>query len=170
MLKKKIWANFQRIIELFTQKIITKLSKIWVWDPGSEIRDPEKTYPGSRGQKGTGSQIRIRNTAFFKTPIVTGSCLYMIATGKWGACEMLTPSHSRPNPQFRLARVAKTGGLLLLVEGREEMRALGAIPTHLPWMGTVNAIFSYHLLGNEPICGSHFSILLYTLPVKEYKG
>ncbi len=30
--------------------------------PGSEIRDPEKTYPGSRGQKGTGSWIRIRNT------------------------------------------------------------------------------------------------------------
>jgi hypothetical protein len=29
---------------------------------GSEIRDPEKTYPGSRGQKGTESRIRIRNT------------------------------------------------------------------------------------------------------------
>jgi hypothetical protein len=27
------------------------------WDPGSEIRDPEKTYSGSRGQKGTGSRI-----------------------------------------------------------------------------------------------------------------
>jgi hypothetical protein len=48
MLKKKMWANFQRIIELFTQKIVNKLSKIWVWDPGSEIRDPEKTYSGSR--------------------------------------------------------------------------------------------------------------------------
>ncbi len=50
MLKKKIWANFQIIIELFTQKIVTRLSKIWVWDPGS------------RGQKGTGSRIRISNT------------------------------------------------------------------------------------------------------------
>ncbi len=50
MFKKKIWANFQRIIELFAQKIVTKLSKIWVWDPGSEIRDPEKTYSGSRIQ------------------------------------------------------------------------------------------------------------------------
>jgi hypothetical protein len=40
VLKKKIWANFLRIIELFTQKIVNKLSKIWVWDPGSEIRDP----------------------------------------------------------------------------------------------------------------------------------
>jgi hypothetical protein len=26
---------------------VTKLSKIWVWDPGSQIRDPEKTYSGS---------------------------------------------------------------------------------------------------------------------------
>jgi hypothetical protein len=49
VLKKKIWANFPRIIELFAQKIVTKLSKVWVWDLGS------------RGQKGTGS--RIRNTA-----------------------------------------------------------------------------------------------------------
>jgi hypothetical protein len=40
MLKKKICANFQRIIELFTQNIVSKLSKIWVWDPGSEILDP----------------------------------------------------------------------------------------------------------------------------------
>ncbi len=57
VLKKKIWANFQRIIELFTQKIVTKLTNIWVWDPGSEIRDPGKTYSGSRiqGSKGTGS-------------------------------------------------------------------------------------------------------------------
>jgi hypothetical protein len=59
MLKKKIWANFQRILELFTQKLITKLSKIWVWDPGFGIQDPRsgKTYSGSRiqGQKGTGS-------------------------------------------------------------------------------------------------------------------
>ncbi len=51
MLKKKIWADFQSIIGLFTQKIVTKLSKIWVWDPGSEIRDPgvkKVPDPGSR--------------------------------------------------------------------------------------------------------------------------
>ncbi len=51
MLKKKIWPNFQRIIELFTQKIVTN-SQIWVWgDPGSEILEPgsgKKTYSGSR--------------------------------------------------------------------------------------------------------------------------
>ncbi len=62
VLKKKIWANFQRIIELFTQKIVTKLSKIWVRDPGSGIRKIPIPDPGSRGQKGTGSRIRIRNT------------------------------------------------------------------------------------------------------------
>jgi hypothetical protein len=47
VLKKKIWANFQRIIELFTQKIVIKFSKIWAWDQGFEVRDPEKTYSGS---------------------------------------------------------------------------------------------------------------------------
>jgi hypothetical protein len=40
VLKKKIWVNFQSIIELFTKKIVKKLLKIWSWDPGSEIRDP----------------------------------------------------------------------------------------------------------------------------------
>jgi hypothetical protein len=48
------------IVELFTQKFVTKLTKIWGLDPGSG-----KTYSGSgsRGQKGTGSGVRIRNTA-----------------------------------------------------------------------------------------------------------
>ncbi len=63
VLKKKIWSNFQRIIELITQKIVTKLSKIWAWDPRSGIRKKPITDPGSRGQKGIGS--RIRNTGFF---------------------------------------------------------------------------------------------------------
>jgi hypothetical protein len=31
-------ANFQRIIELFAQKIFTKLSKIWVWDPDPDLQ------------------------------------------------------------------------------------------------------------------------------------
>jgi hypothetical protein len=62
MLKKKIWANFQRIIELFTQKIVSKLSKIWVWDPGSEIWKKPILDPGSKGQKGGRSRIRNCNT------------------------------------------------------------------------------------------------------------
>jgi hypothetical protein len=48
-LKKKFLANFQRIIKLFTQKIVTKLSKIWVWDPTSGIRKKPIPDPGSRG-------------------------------------------------------------------------------------------------------------------------
>jgi hypothetical protein len=59
VLKKKIWADFQRIIELFTKKIVKKLLKIWSWDPGSEIRDPEKTYSGSRIQGSKSTQSRI---------------------------------------------------------------------------------------------------------------
>jgi hypothetical protein len=35
VLKKKNLASFQRIIELFTKKIVKKLFKIWSWDPGS---------------------------------------------------------------------------------------------------------------------------------------
>jgi hypothetical protein len=71
VLKKKIWANFQRIKELFPKKIAKKLLKIWSWDPGSGIRDPGSGKnlfripdPGSRGQKAPdpGSRIRIRNT------------------------------------------------------------------------------------------------------------
>ncbi len=49
MPKKNMWASFQRIIELFTQKFVTKLSKIWVWDPRSGIR--KKSYPGSGVKK-----------------------------------------------------------------------------------------------------------------------
>jgi len=58
--EEKNWANFQRIIELLPKKLSLNSQKY-----GFGIRDPEKTYsdPGSRVQKGTGSRIRIRNTA-----------------------------------------------------------------------------------------------------------
>jgi hypothetical protein len=56
MLKKKIWASFQRIIELFTQKFVTKLLKIWGWDPGF---GKKPTPDPGQGKKGTGSRIRI---------------------------------------------------------------------------------------------------------------
>ncbi len=55
-------CNFQRITELFIQKIVTKLSKIWVWDPGSGknlFRIPDL---GVKNAPDPGSQIRIRNT------------------------------------------------------------------------------------------------------------
>jgi hypothetical protein len=62
MLKKNIWPDFPRIIEVFTQKIVTKPSKIWFWDPGSGknlFRIPD---PGVKKAPDTGSRIRIRNT------------------------------------------------------------------------------------------------------------
>jgi hypothetical protein len=51
MVKKNIWANFQRIVEVFTQKIFNMLSNIWIWDPRSGIRKKPIPDPGSRGQK-----------------------------------------------------------------------------------------------------------------------
>jgi hypothetical protein len=67
VLKENFFANFQRILELFTQKIVTKLSKIWIWDPGSGQNLFRIADPGSKGQKGTGSRIRIRNTDWYHT-------------------------------------------------------------------------------------------------------
>jgi hypothetical protein len=59
-----IWAYSKGITELFSKKIVAKLSETWVWDPGSEFRDCKNSIldPGSRGQKSTGSRIRTRNS------------------------------------------------------------------------------------------------------------
>ncbi len=68
MLNKKNCANFQRILEIFTKKIVKKLYKIWFWDPGSEIRDPEKNLfripdPGVKRAPDPGSAT-LFNTIF----------------------------------------------------------------------------------------------------------
>jgi hypothetical protein len=59
--------------ELFPQNIVTKFSNICVLDPGSEIRDSVKHIPntGSRGEKDTRSQIRIRDTVQQRHNILT---------------------------------------------------------------------------------------------------
>ncbi len=55
--------------EKFLPKNVTKLSKIWVWNPGSGKNLPRILDPGGfRVQKGTGSRIRIRNTALDPGP------------------------------------------------------------------------------------------------------
>ncbi len=66
--EEKKMDNIQRIIEPFTQKIVTKLSKIWVWDPGSGIQDPGSgknlfriPNPGVKMSPGPGSWVRICN-------------------------------------------------------------------------------------------------------------
>jgi hypothetical protein len=65
-LRKKFGPIFKELLKKNpkTQKIFNMLSNIWVWDPGSGIRKKPIPDPGSRGQKGTGSRIRIRNTGF----------------------------------------------------------------------------------------------------------
>ncbi len=45
----------------------------WIRNPRSGIRKKPILDPGSRGQKSTGSRIRIRNTAFWGVPLVS-SC------------------------------------------------------------------------------------------------
>ena len=46
--KEKNLGQFLKNCWSFYPKIFKMLSNIWVWDPGSEIRDPEKPYSGSR--------------------------------------------------------------------------------------------------------------------------
>jgi hypothetical protein len=59
---KKI--NLVRIIKLSTRKILIKLSKIWVWDPRSRIRNKPIPDPGIRGQKGPGSATLVLRVLF----------------------------------------------------------------------------------------------------------
>ncbi len=63
MLKKQIWANFQRIIKFFTHKLFNMLSNIWVWDPGSEIRKKPIPDPGVKKapDPGSGSATLIKS-------------------------------------------------------------------------------------------------------------
>jgi hypothetical protein len=81
MLKKKI-ANFQRIIELFTQKFVTKLPKIWVWDPGSgknlfRIPDPGvKRAP----DPGSGSATLLSRRVRYRAWYLVGTLLVHICT------------------------------------------------------------------------------------------
>ncbi len=56
--RKKFGTIFKELSKFLPKKFSQSSQK---YEFG--IRDPEKTYPGSRGQKGTGSRIQIRNTA-----------------------------------------------------------------------------------------------------------
>jgi hypothetical protein len=57
VLKKNIWATFQRIVAFFNQKFVTKLSKIWVGirDPGSGINLFQIPDPGVKKAPDSGS-------------------------------------------------------------------------------------------------------------------
>jgi hypothetical protein len=86
VLKKKIWANFQRIIELFTKKNWQKALKNMVL--GSGIRDPGSVKnlfripdSGSRGQKapdpGSGSATLLGSKEYFLKLFVF-SCQHLV--------------------------------------------------------------------------------------------
>jgi hypothetical protein len=57
MLEKNFFPIFQELLKFLPKKLSPSPQKY-----GFGIRDPEKTYSGSRGQNGTGPRIRIRNT------------------------------------------------------------------------------------------------------------
>jgi hypothetical protein len=82
--KKKIWDNLQRILELSTQKLSlsfqnmgsgsgTRDPRSGIPDPGSGIRKKPIPDPGLRGQKGTGSRIRIRKTGCWSGALAVSS-------------------------------------------------------------------------------------------------
>jgi hypothetical protein len=58
MLKKNFDPIFKELSNFLPKKLLLSSKKY-----GFEIQDPEKTYSGCRYQKGTGTRIRIRNTA-----------------------------------------------------------------------------------------------------------
>jgi hypothetical protein len=95
MIKKKIWANFQRIVAVFTQRCFNMLSNIWVWDPGSgkklfRIPDPgvkKAPDPGSGSATLVGGQYFGRRKMYLKVyPLSTyitiylSSCLFAFVT------------------------------------------------------------------------------------------
>ncbi len=58
--EEKNLSQFSRNYGSFYPKIVTKLPKMWVWDSGSEIRDPEKNLfripdPGVKKEPDPGS-------------------------------------------------------------------------------------------------------------------
>jgi hypothetical protein len=61
-MKRKNLGQFPQNYRTFYPKIVTKLSKIWIWDPG-------KTYPGYRVKKapdpGSGSATLLFTKLFF---------------------------------------------------------------------------------------------------------
>ena len=101
---EKKFGPFSKNYRTFYSKIVTKLSKILVWDIGSEIRDPEKTYSVSqiRGSK----KYRIRNTGFsviFFWSTVPSSMIFFSFQGSfWAIQRCVQPCHAvRGRPQHR---------------------------------------------------------------------
>jgi hypothetical protein len=115
VLKKKIWANFQRIIELFTKKIVKKLFKVWSWDPRSGIRKKPFRIPDPGVKKapdpGSGSAtlysiIPLRGSWWsnpvpeeikLPTILINKHCLCITDAGTLGTSVPITKTQYLPN-------------------------------------------------------------------------
>ncbi len=66
--RKKFGPNFKELLKFLPKKLSLSSQKygFGIRDPRSGIRKKPIPDPGSRGQKGTGSRIRIRNTGFYR--------------------------------------------------------------------------------------------------------
>jgi hypothetical protein len=70
--KEKMWDNFQRIIEHFTQKIV----KIWSWDPGSGRRNKPIPDPGVKKAPDPGAVLsltvdKVIQSSLFQAPALS---------------------------------------------------------------------------------------------------
>ncbi len=90
--------------------------KIWVWDPGSEIRDPEKTYSGSRIQGSKRHRITDPQHCFICS-VKTTKYLHRVQQ----SCVWLLPKYWPPHPPLLLASVSspapKVGGVHYTLAG-----------------------------------------------------
>jgi hypothetical protein len=70
--RKKFGPNFKELRNFLPKKLSQSFQKyeFGIRDPRSGIRNKPIPDPGSRGQKGTGSRIRIRNTGSTSVPLV----------------------------------------------------------------------------------------------------
>jgi hypothetical protein len=76
----------------FYPKIVTKLSKIWIWDPGSEIWDPEKNYSRSRIQRSKRHRIPDPDLQLWKIPTDEWMYLQSIKSVKHNAANSVNRS------------------------------------------------------------------------------
>ncbi len=85
MLKKKFGPIFNELLKFLPKKfsIFSQIYGFGIRDPRSGIRKKPIPDPGSRGQKGTGSRIRIRNTVIHSWQVGKTSILYILRLLLW---------------------------------------------------------------------------------------
>ncbi len=107
MLKKKILVSFQRIT-IFTQKFVTKLSKIWVLDPGSgkkPISDPGSGSGVKKAPEPRSGSSTLENwflTLPFKFAFNLCYCLVRLVVCIFG--QMLITVYCRPSVHASLSQ------------------------------------------------------------------